>query len=57
MSALLRYQAGILFRSHRWIFPLILYVLLISVGGVGGTEPLGDGLTGARPCCCRRSRC
>jgi hypothetical protein len=44
MSALLRYQAGILFRSHRWIFPLILYVLLISVGGVGGTEPLGDGL-------------
>jgi hypothetical protein len=34
MSALLRYQAGILFRSHRWIFPLILYVLLISVGGV-----------------------
>jgi hypothetical protein len=44
MSALLRYQAGILFRSHRWVFPLILYVLLISVGGVGGTEPLGDGL-------------
>jgi len=44
MSALLRYQAGILFRSHRWIFPLILYVLLISVGGVGGTEPLGVGL-------------
>jgi hypothetical protein len=30
--ALLRYQAAILFRSHRWIFPLITYALLISVG-------------------------
>ena len=35
MIALLRYQAANLFRSHRWILPLILYVLLISVGGVG----------------------
>jgi hypothetical protein len=39
MIALLRYQTANLFRSHRWILPLILYVLLISVGGVGsGTE-------------------
>ena len=35
MIALLRFQAANLFRSHRWILPLILYVLLISVGGVG----------------------
>lgn len=35
MIALLRYQTANLFRSHRWIFPLITYVLLISVGGVG----------------------
>lgn len=39
MIALLRYQAANLVRSHRWILPLILYVVLISVGGVGsGTE-------------------
>jgi hypothetical protein len=44
VTALLRYQAAILFRSHRWVFPLILYVLLISVGGVGGTQPVGSGL-------------
>jgi hypothetical protein len=31
--ALFRYQAAGLFRSHRWIFPLIAYALLISVGG------------------------
>jgi hypothetical protein len=44
VTALLRYQAAILFRSHRWVFPLISYVLLISVAGVGGQESLGDGL-------------
>lgn len=37
MSALLRYQAAILLRSHRWIFPLIGYVLLIAVGAAGST--------------------
>jgi hypothetical protein len=42
--ALLRYQAAILFRSHRWVFPLIAYVLLISVAGVGRQQSLGDGL-------------
>jgi hypothetical protein len=33
--ALLRYQTANLFRSHRWILPLIAYALLISVGGTG----------------------
>ena len=45
MSALLRYQAANLFRSHRWIIPLIAYALLISVGGAGsGGQSLSDGL-------------
>ena len=45
MTALLSDQAATLFRSHRWIFPLIAYVLLISVGGAGpGTQSLADGL-------------
>jgi hypothetical protein len=42
--ALLRYQAAILFRSHRWVFPLISYVLLISVAGIGQKQPLSNGL-------------
>ncbi len=44
MTALMRYQAAILFRSHRWVLPLISYALLISVAGVGGQESLGDAL-------------
>ncbi len=40
MIALLRYQTANLFRSHRWIFPLITYALLISVGG-GAAGPGG----------------
>jgi hypothetical protein len=36
--ALLRYQAAILLRSHRWIFPLIAYGLLIAVGAAGSTS-------------------
>jgi hypothetical protein len=41
MIALLRYQTANLFKSHRWILPLILYVVLISVGGVGsGSDEL-----------------
>jgi hypothetical protein len=43
--ALLRYQSANLLRSHRWIFPLIAYALLISVGGAGsGRQALADGL-------------
>ena len=38
MTALLRYQAAILLRSHRWIFPLIGYALLIAVGAAGSTS-------------------
>jgi hypothetical protein len=38
MSALLRYQAAILLRSHRWIFPLIGYALLIAVGAAGSAS-------------------
>jgi len=36
--ALLRYQSAILLRSHRWIFPLIAYGLLIAVGAAGSTS-------------------
>lgn len=43
MIALLRYQAAILLRSHRWIFPLIVYGVLVSAGGASAT-PLADGL-------------
>src|SRR5580693_3335800 len=38
MIALLRYQAAILLRSHRWIFPLIAYGLLIAVGAAGSSS-------------------
>lgn len=41
MIALLRYQSAILLRSHRWVFPLITYVVLIAVGGV--TAATGSG--------------
>jgi len=43
--ALLRYQNGVLFRSHRWILPLIGYALLLAVGGAGsGAQSLVNGL-------------
>lgn len=38
MIALLRYQAANLFRSHRWIFPLITYALLISAGAADSIQ-------------------
>lgn len=38
MTALLRYQSAILLRSHRWIFPLIGYGLLIAVGAAGSSS-------------------
>jgi hypothetical protein len=45
VTALLRYQAANLFRSHRWILPLLTYALLLSVGGAGsGKQALTDGL-------------
>lgn len=44
MIALLRYQTAILLRSHRWIFPVIAYGVLISVGAAS-SMPLADGLS------------
>jgi hypothetical protein len=45
VTALLRYQSGVLFRSHRWIFPLIGYALLLAVGRAGrGSQSLASGL-------------
>lgn len=43
MIALLRYQAAILLRSHRWVLPVIFYGLLLSVGFASST-PLSEGL-------------
>jgi hypothetical protein len=43
MSALIRYQAAVLLRSNRWIFPLIAYGALIAVGAASST-PLAEGL-------------
>jgi hypothetical protein len=45
---LLRYQAANLFRSHRWIFPLIAYALLISVGGTDVGNQAGRAAAAAR---------
>ncbi|GAA0467608.1 ABC transporter [Streptomyces sp. NPDC046215] len=41
MTALLRYQAALLLRSHRWLPPLILYGVLLVVG-VRVNEPVLD---------------
>jgi hypothetical protein len=38
VNALLRYQAAILLRSYRWIFPLVSYALLIAAGAGGSTS-------------------
>lgn len=46
MIALIRYQIGLLLRSHRWVGPVILYatgVVVIGIGGSGG-QPLSTGL-------------
>lgn len=44
MISLLRYQWAILFRSHRWIFPLLVYVVLLATGAAQGSTPLAEGL-------------
>jgi hypothetical protein len=45
VTALLRYQSGVLVRSQRWILPLIGYALLLAVGGAGaGRQSLTSGL-------------
>jgi hypothetical protein len=43
MGALLRYQAAILLRSHRWILPVLTYTLL-TVAGEASVTPLRSGL-------------
>ncbi|MER7948059.1 ABC transporter [Streptomyces sp. NPDC096079] len=48
MTALLRYQSGLLLRSQRWLAPLLLYVAVIAVGVQAGEPVLGAlGLTAA----------
>jgi hypothetical protein len=42
MLALLRYQASVLLRSHRWVGPLLVYATLLTF--MGDSQPLGDGL-------------
>jgi hypothetical protein len=45
VTALIRYQSGVLFRSHRWILPLVGYAVLLAVGGAGGgAQSLVSGL-------------
>ncbi|MFF8379356.1 ABC transporter [Streptomyces sp. NPDC015661] len=41
MTALLRYQSGLLLRSQRWLAPLLLYVAFIGVGVQAGEPVLG----------------
>ncbi|MEU5130109.1 ABC transporter [Streptomyces mobaraensis] len=41
MTALLRYQAALLLRSHRWLPPVLLYAALFAVGVRPG-EPVLD---------------
>jgi hypothetical protein len=42
---LLRYESAILLRSHRWIVPLMVYGLLLTVAGAGsGGTSLRNGL-------------
>ncbi|GGR42783.1 ABC transporter [Streptomyces netropsis] len=43
MTALLRYQAALLARSHRWLPPLLLYLALMAIGVQTG-EPILDSL-------------
>jgi hypothetical protein len=45
VTALLRYQAAIMLRSHRWLFPLLAYIALIAAGVAGGGTPLSGGLS------------
>lgn len=41
MTALLRYQSGLLLRSQRWLAPLLLYAALVGVGVQAGEPVLG----------------
>ncbi|MFE7551656.1 ABC transporter [Streptomyces gardneri] len=41
MTALLRYQSGLLLRSQRWLAPLLLYAAVLAVGVRAGEPVLG----------------
>lgn len=41
MTALLRYQSGLLLRSQRWLAPLLLYAAFLAVGVRAGEPVLG----------------
>ncbi|MFJ8662031.1 ABC transporter [Streptomyces sp. NPDC093795] len=41
MTALLRYQTGLLLRSQRWLAPLLLYAAFVGVGVNPGERVLG----------------
>ncbi|MYS12298.1 ABC transporter, partial [Streptomyces sp. SID6041] len=41
MTALLRYQTGLLLRSQRWLAPLLLYAAVLGVGVQAGEPVLG----------------
>ncbi|MYX58889.1 ABC transporter, partial [Streptomyces sp. SID8382] len=43
MTALLRYQAALLVRSHRWLPPLLLYGAFLGIGVQTG-QPILDSL-------------
>ena len=40
MIALIRYQAAMLLRGHRWIGPLLTYAVLLTFIGAGASQPL-----------------
>lgn len=42
MTALVRYQAAVLIRAHRWVGPVLLYAVLLAF--IGDRQPLADGL-------------
>ncbi|WP_442785585.1 ATP-binding cassette domain-containing protein [Actinacidiphila sp. DG2A-62] len=41
-AALVRYQAELLLRSHRWLAPLVLYLAVMAIGVGGGQPVLGS---------------
>lgn len=47
MMALVRYQAGLLLRSHRWVGPLAVYTVAVWLIGSGGSQRqlLGSGMS------------
>jgi hypothetical protein len=42
VTALIRYQAAVLLRAHRWVGPVLAYATLLAF--VGDRQPLSDGL-------------